>query len=806
MRTDVADAAVMHEKKRVDSAAAEQARWTSFMAGASRALASSLDYEDTLRTVAELAVPVVADWCAIDLVADGGVRRVAVNHADPTKVSRIRQLEERYPPDPDAQMGVPQVIRTGRTEMATSIPAATLEAAARDADHLTMLRALGLRSYVIAPLIARGTVLGAITLVHAESGRVYDEDDVTFLEDLADRAAVAIDNAQLVRDISDAREHAEHQAVELEAQAAELQEQAAELETINEELKSTEARMRSLIDSALDAIVTIDSESVITGWNRQAEVMFGWTSDEAMGKRLTDTIIPPQYRAAHERGLAHYMSTGEGPILNRRIEITALHRDGREMPVELTVAPARLAQHTIFSAFIRDLTEEKVAEQRLAADHAVARVLAESHTLHEAAPRLLRAMGERLGWKLGAFWVIERNSSVLTPVGVWHADDIEAGNFRAVTNASRFGPGEGLPGRVLDTRRPHWIDDVAREANFTRAATAAEAGLHSAFAFPVRAGDEILGVIEFFHNEVIAADEGLLEVVELIGGDIGQSVRRVRAEEQRDYALEAMEHANVQLAARTEEAEAANRAKSEFLANMSHEFRTPMNAIIGYSDLLEAEITGKLSDTQRSYIARVRASSHHLLGLVEDVLDLAKIEAGRISIDMGRGNADEVMQAAIDLIELQAAEQQLTLANQCAAADTTFIGDANRVRQILANLLSNAVKFTDPGGTITVSCDIAAELPADASVAGSGPWVCISVEDTGIGIAPDQLDSVFDAFVQAEAGRTRTRGGTGLGLTISRRLARLMEGDLTATSTPGDGSCFTVWLKAGGSDEEGGAV
>ncbi|MGH7464936.1 MAG: PAS domain S-box protein, partial [Longimicrobiales bacterium] len=369
-----------------------------FMAEASRILASSLDYPTTLRNVAGLAVPAVSDWCAIDLVEDGSLQRVAVQHTDPGKIELVRRLEEQYPADPNASIGPPQVIRSGRSELARSIPDSVLESAARSDEHLRILRELGLRSYIIAPLISRDQVLGAITLVHAESGREYRQEDLVFVEDLARRAATAIDNARLVREIRQAQEQSEQQAVELEAQAAELQEQAAELEMLNRELTAAEGRLRGIVDSALDAIITADTDSVIIGWNTHAETIFGFAAHEAIGKTLTETIIPVQHREAHQRGMKRFIATGEGDILNRRVEITALHRDGREFPVELTVAPSRDANSTFFSAFVRDLTEQKQAENRIAAVYAVTRVLAESHTLDEAAPGILEAIGERLGW------------------------------------------------------------------------------------------------------------------------------------------------------------------------------------------------------------------------------------------------------------------------------------------------------------------------------------------------------------------------------------------------------------------------
>ncbi|MBR9991240.1 MAG: PAS domain S-box protein [Gemmatimonadetes bacterium] len=768
-----------------------------FMAEASRILGSSLDYERTLRNVADLAVPDVADWCAIDILEHGVIHRVAVEHMDRAKVDLVRRLEEKYPTDPHATVGAPQVIRTGKAEMAATIPDEVIRSAARDDEHLRIILELGLRSYIVVPLVAREQVLGAITLVYAESGRTYDDEDLVFVEDLARRAGTAIDNARLVLEISEEREQSEQQAIELESQAAEMEEQAAELETINDELAAAEARLRTIIDSSLDAIITIDADSVITGWNRQAELMFGWSASEAHGRTLSDTIIPEQHRDAHRRGVARHISTGETRIMNRRIEITALRRDGEEFPVELTVSTSRAGSSVLFSAFVRDISEQKLAASRISAEHAVTRILAESHTLDKAAPRILSAIGEHLGWMVGVFWAVDPDADVLRLVGCWHAPSENLKPFLDATVQMRFTRGLGLPGRVWESGEPAWIEDAAKDDQFPRADAARDCGLHGAFAFPIRAGDELLGVVEFFHRDVRAPDEGLLTAVEVIGGDIGQSVCRVRAEEERDDVLEAMERINIQLSERTREAEDANRAKSEFLATMSHEFRTPMNAIIGYSGLLEAEIMGPLTADQHAQLKRIAASSRHLLGLIEDVLDLAKIEAGRISIETERAVASEAIEAALELIGPQAQEKGLDVGSVCTVAPTMcFIGDGDRVRQILANLLSNAVKFTEPGGRVIVNCEILEDPEPDAQVSGEGPWLCITVEDTGIGMTPAQLSEVFEPFVQGETGRTRTRDGTGLGLTISRQLARLMNGDLTVASAPGEGSCFKLWLTA----------
>jgi signal transduction histidine kinase len=244
------------------------------------------------------------------------------------------------------------------------------------------------------------------------------------------------------------------------------------------------------------------------------------------------------------------------------------------------------------------------------------------------------------------------------------------------------------------------------------------------------------------------------------------------------------------------EAEAASRAKSEFLAIMSHELRTPLNAVLGYSELMELGISGPVTDKMREQIGRIRLSGVHLLGLVNDILDLAKVEAGRLQVSSGPASAEGTVAAAVALIQPQAASRGLELTIP-SVRDPSLIyrGDEERVRQILVNLLSNAVKFTSPGGKITL--EIGHGKPgADTRLSARGSYVTFRVADTGTGIPAEKLISIFDPFVQAESGHSRSREGSGLGLTISRRLARLMGGDLTVKSQVGKGSTFTLWLPA----------
>jgi signal transduction histidine kinase len=271
--------------------------------------------------------------------------------------------------------------------------------------------------------------------------------------------------------------------------------------------------------------------------------------------------------------------------------------------------------------------------------------------------------------------------------------------------------------------------------------------------------------------------------------------------------------ARAEVNAARDAAEAASNAKSQFLAVMSHELRTPLNAVLGYTELMELGIAGPVTNDQLEFHGRVRGSSQHLLNLINELLDLSKIEAGHMDVSPSPVPAAAAIESAIELVDPQAAARMVTMTVRATDAPIAYaLGDESRMRQILLNLLSNAVKFTEIGGEVIVETGEAdtapivaatSTAPRDASPvdqAEPGSWVFIRVIDTGPGIPAEMLDPIFQPVVQvagaADSVDRRSQGGTGLGLAISRRLARLMNGDVTVESTVGEGSTFTLWLPA----------
>jgi signal transduction histidine kinase len=237
----------------------------------------------------------------------------------------------------------------------------------------------------------------------------------------------------------------------------------------------------------------------------------------------------------------------------------------------------------------------------------------------------------------------------------------------------------------------------------------------------------------------------------------------------------------------------ANRHKSEFVAHMSHELRTPLNSILGFSQLLETQDFGPLNDRQQRYVGNVVSSGAHLLSLINDVLDMTKVEAGQLDVNPETVVVRPLLAACLEELGPLATRKQLQLVLR-ARGSLAVRADRRRLRQVILNLASNAIKFTPDGGVVTLNAE------------RDGSEICLSVRDTGVGIPTGERERVFEAFTQVRSGRTRSEEGTGLGLALSRRLVELMGGSLVLDSDPGRGATFSVRLPAAPGAAAGAAV
>ena len=395
-------------------------------------------------------------------------------------------------------------------------------------------------------------------------------------------------------------------------------------------LASSEQQAQRILDTASDAFVAMNSKGEISEWNLQAQRLFGWTREEVIGKSLFETIISPPFRAAHKHGLKHYLATGESPVLNRTFEAICVHRNGRDMVMELRIWIVKTRDGFGFNSFLHDLTERKEIEKR----------------------------------KLNESSLIAKNT----------------------------------------------------------------------------------------------------------------------------------------------ELEQSNRMKSEFLATMSHELRTPLNAIIGFSDVLKDGLVGAMKPIQKEYISDIFNSGENLLSLINDILDLSKVEAGKMDLDLEPVSLQLLLTNSLSVVREKAIFQRVKIEIDIFEDLGVSQLDTRKTKQIIYNLLSNAVKFTPDGGLISlrvkrVSRKAVGLLP--------GPWPVhsfeflsddhqeffeISVTDTGIGITSENLSKLFQAFSQVDSSLSRKFQGTGLGLALVKKLTDLHGGSIAVASKEKEGSQFVVWL------------
>jgi PAS domain S-box-containing protein len=524
--------------------------------------------------------------------------------------------------------------------------------------------------------------------------------------------------------------------------------------------------LAEFFDLSLSLWCIVGTDGFFKHLNPSWESTFGYSTEELLARPYLD-FVHPDDRAAT---VAEASAVAEGKT-TLSFENRYRAKDGTYKWL-LWTAIVRPEKDLIY-AIGSDVTERKREEARLAAQYAVTRVLAEAPSLAAATPRMLQAISESLGWSFGAIWRVDPKEKLLRAVETWHSAVVAVPEFERATRSRALSLGEGLPGRVWSERQPQWIEDVPRDGNFPRAFAATREGLHSAFGFPILLKGEVLGVLEFFSRQIEKPDHRLLEMMGAIGSQIGQFIDRLEAEDAlRAYARD--------LEVARKRAEEATRAKSEFLANISHEIRTPMNAMIGMTELaLGTSITRE----QREYLNTIQGSAEALLALVNDLLDFSKIEARKLRLERVAFAVRDVLEDAMRVLAPRAQQKGIELACQIEPSlPFILLGDPLRLRQVVVNLAGNAIKFTEKGEVVLRVC---------AGSRSNGTMELVfSVSDSGIGIAKEKQQIIFEAFAQADSSTTRRYGGTGLGLAISAELVALMGGKISLESEPGRGSTF----------------
>ncbi len=511
------------------------------------------------------------------------------------------------------------------------------------------------------------------------------------------------------------------------------------------------------------------SDDRIVDVNQHHEQLTGFSRDEVIGK----TAIESGLESAEHARLRRELVAGSVSKAIWNLEVPFSRRNGEPRIALSSIeyiefgAEGRCALVTFI-----DITERRLAERRLALQYSVSRALADALMLADAAPRIIEAICGAEGWASGAIWEADPASEVLRCAGTWHPPgDASLEELALATEPLDFEKGEGAPGKAWLTGNPTFAKGSVYDPGPHRRAVAERAGIKSGIVVPLRHGSEVVGVLELLGRAPAAAPSPE-EPLAAIGRQIGLFVARVRA-------TAAIQQSRAELYAVAER----NRLQAEFLANMSHELRTPLNAIIGFASLLRGGKAGPVSDSQLEYLGDVLTSARHLLQLINDVLDLAKVESGHVGAEPALVDVAELCAEVSAVVRDLAASKGLRLSLEVAASLSPLMLDERLVKQILYNFLSNAIKFTPMSGQVTLT--VQAENDTE---------VRFEVEDSGIGIAEQDLGRLFVPFEQLDAGTGKKFQGTGLGLALSKKLAEAHGGRVGVESHVGAGSRFFLCL------------
>ena len=522
---------------------------------------------------------------------------------------------------------------------------------------------------------------------------------------------------------------------------------------------TSEAQLRSIVDAIAEAIVIVDREGVVRFANSGAARLFGKPRSDIIGKPFG---FPVQGVDAAEMDII--------PPLG-----------GAQVTAELQVAETMWEGEPAMVASLRDITERKRAErherdlllEQIARAHAEAAarrtrfLLTATYALSESLDftATLARLAEICVQYMGDWCVIdmcEPNGEVIR-VAVAQLDPAQAQLARElgeISPAQHPLPHEADVLRTAESRiLPDFAGELARVRDPRLRTVLERMSAHHALIVPMVVRDRAMGAITIISSTPQQA---------YTASDV------VLAEEMARYAATAVDNSRL-----FQEAQRGNKAKSNFLAVMSHELRTPLNAIIGYSDLLMIGVPVTIAPEAQQHVARIRSSARHLLRLIEEILTFTRMEAGREQVSPEDVKVHDVANDVAELIQPLAMDRGLEFTVSLPPVDYALRTDAGKLGQILINLLSNAVKFT-PSGSIQLDV-----MPVD-------DWTHFDVHDSGMGIPTECLDQIFEPFWQAEQTRTRRNEGTGLGLSVARRLAALLGGNLVVQSTLGRGSTFTL--------------
>jgi PAS domain S-box-containing protein len=731
-----------------------------FLATAGAILSSSLDYRETLANVARLAVPRLADWCVVDMLEeDGTLSRLAIEHEDPDKVALARELQERYPPDPEAPYGVHQVLRTGQPELVAEIPESLLEQATRDEAHREILRKLGLRSYMIVPLAARGLVLGVITLVSAQSGRRYGSADLELAEHLARRAALAVDNARLYE---------------------EARKEIGERRRVERELRRAEARYRELVErlpavTYIEACDTDERKTDLLYVSPQIETMFGYSPEEwTADPELFVKLLHPEDR---ERVLAEDERTeltGE-PF---RVEYRQFTRDGQVLWIrdDAVLVRDEEGKPLYWQGVIFDISSQKRVEEALrtqneylASLHETTLGLLERHEPTNLLKSILERAGALVGTPHGYIYLVDSDGNIEVRVG--------AGLFERYIGY-RISPGEGIAGRVYESGKPLAVDDYNA---WTNRLDFGPEPIHAVVGVPLRSGGRVSGVLALsYESSERKFGEQEIELLTRFADLASVALENVRLYDAARQELVARKRVEEALAELVAELRRSNAELEQFAYVASHDLQEPLRMVSSYTQLLARRYEGRLDSDADEFISYAVDGAERMQGLINDLLTYSRagIRGGQLvptptegALETARANLRKAIDECGATVIVTSGELPVVM------------GDNTQLAQLFQNLIANAIKFRSEEEP---RIEIAARRQ-------DGDWL-FSVRDNGIGVDARYAEKIFVIFQRLHG--KKDYSGTGIGLAVCKKIVERHGGRIWVESQPEKGSTFYFTLPA----------
>jgi len=539
-------------------------------------------------------------------------------------------------------------------------------------------------------------------------------------------------------------------------------------------MNESEDKFRKISDAANDAIIMADSEGSITYWNKAAERMFGYPAEEVTGNKLEQTIIPDRYRDAHLKGFKMFCETGQGAVIGKTVELSAIRKDNTELPIELSLSSAKVGDRWNAIGMIRDITKRKKAERRLDAQHAVTQILSESSTLKAVSKNILQVICESLHWEFGEMWLHDRQDDVMRCSELWHISDIEVSEFNKITREISFASGVGLPGRVWASGKPAWIVDVVTDSNFLRASVASDAGLHGAFGFPVIINERVLGILEFFSRNKEEPDNDLLNMMSAIGSQIAQFIGRRQVEEKLKVSHKMS-------------------SIGRLTGSVFHEILNPVNIISAHTQLLL--IGAEKGSSTEDDLNSIKEEIERIVTITEKLQEFSRSNKS----DVETVELNCLIEDILSLIKPELNIKSIKLITNFDMGQPEVMAHGDDLRQAFLNSITNAMDAMPNGGTLTIKTQVVrnsefgvqstegknTELKTQYSEL-KGDSVRITFEDTGCGIVEKDIDRVFEPFFSTK----KEIKGVGLGLSTSYATIEGYGGKISVESEEGKGSTF----------------